>query len=40
MPILKLTQADDNKSFSLHKGDELVIHLEENPTTGYRWEID
>jgi len=35
-----LTQADNNKSFEMHLGDIIVLTLEENPTTGFRWAID
>lgn len=33
----KLSNSDNNKNISLQKGDEIIITLEENPTTGYRW---
>ena len=35
-----LTQADKGKSITVHIGDEIIINLTENPTTGYRWAID
>lgn len=35
-----LTAADDGRSIDLRAGSEVVIQLPENPSTGYRWEID
>ncbi len=35
-----LTDADKGKTIQVHQGDEIVIQLKENPTTGYRWAID
>jgi len=35
-----ITQTDNNQSFNVRVGDEIVIHLEESPTTGYRWALD
>jgi inhibitor of cysteine peptidase len=40
MSTITLTQADKGKSITVHTGDEIVIMLPENPTTGYRWAID
>jgi inhibitor of cysteine peptidase len=40
MATLTLTAADNDESFQLNVGDEIVIHLKENPTTGFRWAID
>ena len=40
MSTITLTQADKGKSITVHPGDEIVIRLPENPTTGYRWAID
>jgi len=37
---ITLTEADKGKTIQVHRGSEIVIHLEENPTTGYRWAID
>lgn len=34
----RLTAADGGSSTHLSTGDTLLIELEENPTTGYRWE--
>ena len=39
MPEIVIVQADQGKTFEARKGDLIVIRIEENPTTGYRWEI-
>ena len=40
MPTLTLTQTDNNQSFNVKIGDQIVIRLQESPTTGYRWVVD
>jgi len=35
-----LSQVDNGKLVEIKQGQTLAIHLPENPTTGYRWEID
>ncbi len=40
MSTITLTQADKGKSITVHPGDEIIINLTENPTTGYQWAID
>jgi inhibitor of cysteine peptidase len=35
-----LTEADAGKSIEVGEGEEIVVVLEENPTTGYRWQVD
>jgi len=40
MPSIHLTEAENNQSFDIHAGDEIVIELDESPTTGYRWAVD
>ena len=37
---LKLTATDANKTFQLHPGDQVVIRLDANPSTGFDWDID
>jgi inhibitor of cysteine peptidase len=37
---LTLTRADSGKAVEARVGDTLVVQLEENPTTGYRWTIE
>lgn len=32
-------QVDQGKIFEVHQGDRIVIRIDENPTTGYQWEI-
>ena len=32
--------SDQGNEFEAHPGDLIVIRLPENPTTGYRWELD
>jgi inhibitor of cysteine peptidase len=34
-----LTEADNSGQVTLKQGQELVIALEANPTTGYKWEL-
>lgn len=35
-----LTEADNGKTVELRAGDEVVLRLPENATTGYRWAVD
>ena len=34
-----LTKSENNNSLSVHKGDTVMIELEETPTSGYMWNI-
>jgi inhibitor of cysteine peptidase len=34
-----VTSSDDARSLDLHVGDRILVSLAENPTTGYRWEL-
>jgi len=36
---VKLTENDNRRFVILQKGQRLVVELEENPTTGYRWQF-
>ena len=36
---MKLTERDQGKTIIVHPGDTIVIQLDENPTTGFTWEI-
>lgn len=38
MPI-EITESDLSAPRTLARGDEVVIRLPENPTTGYRWQV-
>jgi inhibitor of cysteine peptidase len=40
MSELRITTSDKDKIFNARLEDKIVISLEENPTTGYEWEID
>jgi predicted secreted protein len=35
-----LTEQDKNKTLTISVGDSFVIRFNENPSTGYVWEID
>jgi inhibitor of cysteine peptidase len=37
---LLLTAKDNGKSFSASLGNTIVIKIPENPTTGFRWELE
>ena len=39
MTTIILTGADSGQSIAARVGDEIVLQLPENPTTGYRWEV-
>lgn len=39
MAQIELGAVDDGRSIVVELGDELVVVLEENPTTGYRWTV-
>lgn len=40
MALVELTRPTHGQSISVRLNDEIVVRLPENPTTGYRWEID
>lgn len=40
MATITLTKTDKGRTIPAHTGDEIVVNLPENPTTGYRWAID
>ena len=40
MPTITLMRADSGKVVETRVGDTLVLHLDENPTTGYRWAME
>ena len=39
MTRVVLGEADDGQAVDVGVGDQVVIRLDENPTTGYRWEL-
>jgi inhibitor of cysteine peptidase len=40
MAAVTLTNANNGESIEVRQGDEIVLRLPENPTTGYRWHVD
>jgi inhibitor of cysteine peptidase len=39
MPEIVITQNDQKRIVEASQGDTIVFRLEENPTTGYEWEV-
>jgi len=37
---VNLSQTDNGKTITLKLGEDVVLQLEENPTTGFRWEFE
>jgi inhibitor of cysteine peptidase len=40
MSTVRLTETDSGRLVVLHRGDELIVELAENPTTGYTWALE
>ena len=40
MSKFMLTQADNGRTIQAHTGDQIIISLDENPSTGFLWAID
>ena len=40
MAALTLTQQDNGRLVNVAKGSEILLSLPENPTTGFRWQLD
>ena len=40
MAVVSLTKANNGQSIEVRQGDEIIVRLPENPTTGYGWHID
>ena len=38
--MLILTQADNNRSAEVKRGEQITVRLPENPSTGFGWAID
>lgn len=38
--MLTLTEKDNGRRLAVHAGDEILVELPENASTGYRWAID
>jgi inhibitor of cysteine peptidase len=36
----QISTADNGKQLAIRVGDELLVELPENPTTGYRWQLN
>ena len=39
MATITLTEANDGKAIRVHEGDEIVLGLTENASSGYRWHV-
>jgi inhibitor of cysteine peptidase len=37
--VIELSEPEDGSSHTLPIGEELVVRLQENPTTGHRWQF-
>jgi len=40
MTVIHLTQFDNGRTIEIRQGDEVILELPENRTTGYCWKID
>ena len=40
MATIGVTRAEDGASIDARVGDPIVVRLSDNPTTGYRWELE
>jgi inhibitor of cysteine peptidase len=40
MATVQLTKSDDGRSVEVREGEEIVLRLPENPTTGFRWHVE
>ena len=38
--VVTLTPADNGKTVDVHKGNKIVVQIDENLTTGYSWALD
>jgi inhibitor of cysteine peptidase len=37
---VELTESDNGKTVEMQAGDMLVVRLHENPSTGFRWQLE
>ncbi len=40
MSTIKLTKSQQGNTISFNEGDKILIELPENPTTGFKWELN
>jgi len=40
MPATTVSEAQSGSVLKLKRGDELIVSLAENPTTGFRWAVE
>ncbi len=40
MATIEVTEAENGTSIDADVGDAIVVRLSDNPTTGYRWELE
>jgi len=40
MPEVTLTEADNGRSIMVSLGERVILRLNENPSTGFRWVVD
>jgi len=40
MATIEISLAEDGSSIDARVGDTIVLRLSDNPTTGYRWELE
>jgi inhibitor of cysteine peptidase len=40
MALVELTGAESGQTIRVRPGDEIVLRLRENPTTGFRWQVE
>jgi inhibitor of cysteine peptidase len=39
-PLIRIDESADGRTIDLPVGEEIEVRLPENPTTGYRWQVD
>jgi predicted secreted protein len=38
--VVELGREDAGTTYTVHRGDEVIVSLVENQTTGYRWQVE